>query len=399
MCINNVKGGYMRNFIKEEAERMKAIFFDTSDYIHNNPELGNEETKSSKKLIDLLEENDFCVERGVVGRETAFKAVFDSKKPGNNVAFLCEYDALPEVGHGCGHNIIGTSSAAAGIILSKVLNSTGGKVYVIGTPAEETDGAKVEMVNKGVFDDVDVSLMFHPLDKTHESGVSLAMDALEFTFNGKAAHAAAEPEKGINALDGVLQLFSGINALRQHVKSDVRIHGIIKDGGTAPNVVPDKAVARFYVRAKERAYLNEVVKKIKDIGQGAALITGSTVEIVNYEASYDNLVTNKCLSEVFSKNLREVGVTEINEPRKSFGSIDLGNVSHVTPAIHPYVSIGSKSFTAHSKEMADATITEEAHEMMLKGITALALTGSDVLTDKELYKNIRTEFEGHVGAE
>ncbi len=201
------------------------------------------------------------------------------------------------MGHGCGHNIIGTSSAAAGILLSKVINSTGGKIYVIGTPAEETDGAKVEMVNKGIFNDIDISLMFHPLDKTHESGESLAMDALEFTYKGKSAHAAAEPEKGINALDGVLQRFSGINALRQHVKSDVRIHGIIKEGGIAPNVVPDKAVARFYVRAKERTYLNEVVMKIKDIAYGAALITGSTVEIVNYEASYDNLVTNQNLSK------------------------------------------------------------------------------------------------------
>jgi amidohydrolase len=388
----------MRNFIKNEADRLKTIFFETSDYIYNNPELGNNENKSSEKLINLLMEHGFSVEKGIVGRSTAFKAVFDSKKPGPTVAYLCEYDALPEIGHGCGHNIIGTSSAAAGILLSKVINSTGGKVYVIGTPAEETDGAKVEMVNKGVFNDIDISLMFHPFDKTHESGESLAMDALEFTYIGKSAHAAADPEKGINALDGVLQLFSGINALRQHVKSDVRIHGIIKEGGIVPNVVPDKAVARFYVRAKERAYLNEVVKKIKDIAHGAALITGSSVNIVNYEASYDNLVTNQNLSKVFSKNLRDVGVPEIHEPRKSFGSIDMGNVSHVTPAIHPYLSIGSRSLTAHSKEMADATITNEAHEMMLKGIMALALTGYDILADEELYKSIKYEFDEHKAA-
>jgi amidohydrolase len=388
----------MKNFIKNEAERLKTVFFETSDYIYNNPELGNNENKSSEKLINLLMEHGFSVEKGIVGRNTAFKAVFDSHKPGPTVSYLCEYDALPEIGHGCGHNIIGTSSAAAGILLSKVINSTGGKIYVIGTPAEETDGAKVEMANKGVFDDIDISLMFHPFDKTHESGESLAMDALEFTYIGKSAHAAADPEKGINALDGVLQLFSGINALRQHVKSDVRIHGIIKEGGIVPNVVPDKAVARFYVRAKERAYLNEVVKKIKDIAHGAALITGSSVNIINYEASYDNLVTNQNLSKVFSKNLRDVGITEINEPRKSFGSIDMGNVSQVTPAIHPYLSIGNRSLTAHSKEMADATITDEAHEMMLKGIMALALTGYDVLADEELYKNIKDEFNEHKAA-
>lgn len=386
----------MKDLIKQEAARLKTIFFETSDYIYNNPELGNKEIKSSEKLINLLKEHDFCVEKEIVGRNTAFKAVFDSKKPGPTIAYLCEYDALPEIGHGCGHNIIGTSSAAAGILLSKVIDSTGGKVYVIGTPAEETDGAKVEMVNKGVFNDIDISLMFHPLDKTHESGESLAMDALEFTYTGKSAHAAAEPEKGINALDGVLQLFSGINALRQHVKSDVRIHGIIKEGGIVPNVVPDRAVARFYIRAKERVYLNEVVKKIKDIAYGAALITGSSVDIFNYEASYDNLITNQNLSKAFSRNLRDAGVTEILEPRKSFGSIDMGNVSHVTPAIHPYLSIGKQSLTAHTKEMANATITDEAHEMMLKGIIALALTGYDVLSDEELYKRIKDEFNEHL---
>lgn len=381
------------NIIKEEAERMKNIFFETSDYIYNNPELGNQEYKSSKKLIDLLIENGFEVEKGIVGKETAFKAVFDSKKPGATVAYLCEYDALPEIGHGCGHNIIGTASAAAGILLSKVLEKTGGKVYVIGTPAEETDGAKVIMAEKGVFDDVDVALMFHPSSENNKSGTSLAMDALEFTYHGKTAHAAADPEEGINALDAVIQLFNGINALRQHVKSDVRIHGIITNGGAAPNIVPDKAVARFYARAKERSYLNEVVEKIKNIAHGAALMTGSTLEITNYEISYDNMVTNQHLSDTFCKNLREVGVTEIKEPRKSFGSIDMGNVSKVTAAIHPYLSLGSSNFAAHSKEMADATITDEAHDMMLKGIIALALTGYDVLSDKDLYRNIREEFE------
>lgn len=388
---NNIND--LSNFIKEEAEKMKEVFFNTCDYIYNNPELGNNEFKSSSRIIDLLIDNGFKVEKGIVGRATAFKAVFDSKKPGPSIAYLCEYDALPEVGHGCGHNVIGTASAAAGILLSKVLEKTGGKVYVIGTPAEETDGAKVEMAKKGVFDDVDVALMFHPSSETHKSGTSLAMDALEFTFHGKTAHAAADPEDGINALDGVIQLFNGINAIRQHVKSDVRIHGIITNGGAAPNVVPDKAVARFYIRAKERSYLNEVVEKIKNIAHGAAQMTGASVEITNYEASYDNMVTNQHLSEAFSKNLKEVGITDINGPRQSFGSIDMGNVSKVTAAIHPYVSLGSAKFAAHSKEMADATITEEAHEMMLKGIIALALTGYDVLSDKELYQNIRAEFE------
>jgi amidohydrolase len=288
--------------------------------------------------------------------------------------------------------MIGTMSCGAAAGLSKVLEKTGGRIVVLGTPAEETDGAKVDMAEKGVFEGIDAAMILHPEDKTYRSGSSLAMDALQFEFSGRSSHAASTPHEGINALDAVILTFNGINALRQHVKSDVRIHGIIKEGGKAANVVPDKAIAQFYVRAGKKKYLREVNEKVKNIARGAALMTGASLEISNYEISYDDMNTNQSLSNAFVKNLKQAGVSEIHSERSSYGSLDMGNVSNVVPAIHPYISISDTSLTGHTAEFRDATLTDRAHDALVKGSCALALTGYDVLTDKELLKQIKEEF-------
>lgn len=288
--------------------------------------------------------------------------------------------------------MIGTMGVGAGAALSKVLEEIGGQITVLGTPAEECDGAKVDMAEKGVFDDIDVAMILHPAEANYESGNSLAMDAIQFCFTGKASHTAAEPEEGINALDGVIQTFNGINALRQHVTSDVRIHGIIKEGGIAANIVPDNAIAQFYVRTATRENLNRVVEKVRNIAKGAALATGAKLEISNYEISYDNMKTNKTLSKTFNSNLKYVGVEDVLPARASYGSIDMGNVSNMVPAIHPYIGIHCSNAVSHSKEFADATITVDAHEALIKGASALALTGCDVITNNNLLKNIKNEF-------
>ena len=235
----------MKQQLKQELEKIKDDLIQISKDLYDHPELGDEEYESMKRLVAYLEAHDFVVETGLVDRPTSFKAEYNSGKPGPTIAYLAEYDALPGIGHGCGHNLIGTMSVGAGVILSKLLDDIGGNVVVFGTPAEETNGAKVPMAKAGLFNDVDVEMMLHPAGESYESGDSLAMDALQFTYYGKTSHAAASPEKGINALDGVIQLFNGINALREHVKSDVRIHGVITEGGKAANVVPYKAVAQF----------------------------------------------------------------------------------------------------------------------------------------------------------
>lgn len=385
----------MRDDLHEYLDKIQSRLWEISDHLYHHPELGDQEFESMELLVKFLEENHFTVEKGIVGRQTAFKAVYDSQKEGPTIAYLSEYDALPGVGHGCGHNMIGTMSAGAGVLLSKVIAEIGGRVVVLGTPAEETNGAKVPMAEQGVFDDIDAAMILHPSDESFESGESLAMDAIQFDFRGRSSHAAASPEKGINALDGVIQLFNGINALRQHVRSDVRIHGIIKEGGMAANVVPDKAVAQFYVRAKDRHYLNEVVEKVKSIATGAAAMTGAKVQIENYELSYDNMITNETLSHLFTKNLLSTGVKEVKKAKGSYGSIDMGNVSHVVPAIHPYIGLDSPGLIAHTKAFADTTVTDNSHKILSRGVLALALTGYDLITNKEELEKVKNEFKNN----
>ncbi|WP_182199924.1 M20 family metallopeptidase [Paraliobacillus salinarum] len=374
------------------VDQIKTKLWEISDDLFEHPELGDQEYRSMDVLVDFLKEHHFEVETGLVNRETSFRATYDSGKPGPAIGFMAEYDALPGVGHGCGHNMIATMGTGAGVSLSKVLDQIGGKVVVFGTPAEETNGAKVPMAEAGLFDGIDVAMMVHPGDVSTESGASLAMDAIQFDYSGKTSHAAAAPEEGINALDSVIQLFNGINALRQHVKSDVRIHGVIKEGGLAANVVPDKAVAQFYVRAKDRTYLNKVVAQVKEIAHGAASMTGATLEISNYELSYDDMRTNKVLSDQFTKNLYKSGETTVLPQKISYGSIDMGNVSQVCPAIHPYIGFDQPGIVPHTTEFANMTVTETGHTVIARGALALALTGADVIQQPDLLKSIKEAF-------
>ena len=381
----------MKNQIQAEIENIKERLWEINDYIYHNPELGNEEFKAVEKLTSLLSEHSFKVTIGIDNRKTAFKAVYNSNVKGPTIAYMCEYDALPGIGHGCGHDMIGTISIGAAIGLSKVIGKTGGNIEVYGTPAEETCGEKIEMAEKGVFNNVDVAMMMHPYGKTCESGTSLAMEAIKFEFTGKSSHAASSPEKGINALDAVILMFNGINALRQHVKEDVRIHGIISEGGLAANIVPEKAVAKFYVRALKKSYLKEVIQKVNNIAKGSALMTGATLEVSSYETPFDDMNTNKNLSESFNKNLRKLGITDIN-PSENIGSLDMGNVSYIVPSIHPLLGIGNPNLSLHTIEMAKATITDQAHDSLIIGAMALAFTGYDVITDIDLLSEIKKEF-------
>ncbi|WZL72436.1 M20 family metallopeptidase [Clostridiaceae bacterium 35-E11] len=382
----------MLNRVKKLTEDLQGELIALSDYIFDNPELGNQEFKACAAHVKLLKKYEFEVEEEYMGLKTAFKAVYDSNKPGPVIAFLSEYDALPGIGHGCGHNILGATTTGAGIVLSQIIGDLKGKVVVYGTPAEETNGAKVEMVNKGAFDDVDIALEAHPGGRHHVSGTSLAMEALQFTFKGQSAHAAAFPEKGINALDAAINTFVNINALRQHILPNARIHGIIVEGGKAANIVPDLAIAQFYVRAAKKSYLQELVEKVKNCARGAALAAGAELEITNYESSFDDLVTNETLSKAYQKRILDMGVEKIHPPRDS-GSLDAGNVSHVVPTIHPWFGICGYDLAAHTKEFAEATKTAFAYESMRQTVGALALTATDVLMDNDLLHKIKEEFK------
>lgn len=373
----------MKKKIYDEGQLIRQRLCEMSDYIYNNPELGNEEYKAVEALTTFLKEYNFKIETPIADMATAFKATFDSGKPGMTIGYLCEYDALPKIGHGCGHNMIGVMSVGAGVALSKVLHEIGGKVIVYGTPAEETNGGKVILAEAGVFDELDAAMIVHPDGETRASGSSSALYPIRFIYKGKTAHAASCPEKGINALNSVIQLFNGIDALRQHVTPDVRMHGIITKGGVAANIVPDEAIADFYFRASTKERVTEVVEKVKKIAEGAALMTGATLEMERYELPYDDLNTNEALSEMFNNNLRELGITDIKEAKATGGSSDIGNVSYVAPTIHPYIGITDCPMVGHSVEMANATTTSKAHDRLLIAALAMAYTGYDVIVRNE----------------
>lgn len=373
----------MKTRIYNEGQLIKERLAEISDYIYNNPELGNEEYKAVEALTIFLKEHNFQVECPIADMDTAFKATFDSGKPGMTIGYLCEYDALPKIGHGCGHNMIGVMSSGAAVALSKVLDEIGGKIIVYGTPAEETNGGKVILAEAGVFDELDAAMIVHPDGETRASGSSSALYPIRFIYKGKTAHAASCPEKGINALNSVIQLFNGIDALRQHVTPDVKMHGIITKGGVAANIVPDEAVADFYFRASTKERVTEVIEKVKKIAEGAALMTGATLEMERYELPYDDLKTNEKLSEMFNENLRALGITDINPGKATGGSSDIGNVSHVAPTIHPYIGITDCPMVGHSVEMAKATTTNKAHDRLLIAALAMAYTGYDVIVRNE----------------
>ncbi|RSD25914.1 M20 family metallopeptidase [Mesobacillus subterraneus] len=392
----------LKDVIVGNVELHKERYLQTSHAIHARPEIGNEEFFASSQLIQILEDEEFEVEKAVAGHETSFVARKKSDRPGPSIAFLAEYDALPGIGHACGHNIIGTTSVAAAIALSTVLNETGGEAVVFGTPAEEggpNGSAKGSFVKHGLVEDIDAALMLHPSGQTRLTSSSLAVDPLDFEFIGKPAHAAASPHEGINALDAIIQLFNGINALRQQLTDDVRIHGIITHGGDAPNIIPEYAKARFFIRAATRARLNEVTRRVKAVAEGAALATGAQLNVIAFQNEVDNLLLNDRYNEVFKDVIEELGETVAIGDREGIGSTDAGNISQVVPTIHPYIKIGPDNLVAHTVPFREAAASELGDEALLKGAKALALTALQLLTDEDLLKEIKAEFELRKAAE
>ena len=386
----------MEKIIMELKERYAEIFEELKDlnkYLFENPELGLKEFKARDKHCELLEKYGFFIEKGYCGIETAFLANYTGENPGPRIAYLAEYDALPEIGHGCGHNLLGVTSSAAGILLREFVNIYGGEVLVIGTPAEETDGAKVAMVKAGAFKNVDLVMMVHPTSgNLHlRSSSSQAMEALKFIFKGKTSHAAGSPHLGINALDGVITLFNTINALRQQILPSDRVHGIITNGGEAANIIPDLAVANFYVRSRNKKELDILLEKVKNCAKGAAISSGTKLEIENYETSFLDLITNKTLMDVYEESLKDIGIKKIDDSEDS-GSTDAGDVSHVCPTIHPYMPL-YKDVISHSRELAMCTIEDGAYKGMEEAVLALTLTGVKLLKDEKLIDRIKLEFD------
>ncbi len=360
--------------------------------IHANPELGFHEVRAVAWLTEFLAENGFAVERGICGMPTAFRASYGKGKP--VLALLAEYDALPGVGHACGHNLIATSAAGAAVAAREAIDQLGGTVLVIGTPAEELYGGKVIMASRGVFNDLDTAMMVHPGTRDMPTTSALACQNLEVEFFGKAAHAAAQPEAGINALEAMLLSFAGINALRQHIRSSARIHGIITDGGQAANVVPEHSAGTFIVRAKDDDYLDELEPKVLNCFVAAAVATGARLEYRWDDIRYATMLNNLVLARLFTGNLQHLGRPNIPAvPDRAFGSTDMGNVSHLVPSIHPHIAIAGKEIFIHSPQFALAAASETGIKSMLDAAKALAMTTIDLLASPEMVARVKEEFK------
>ncbi|HEX3015522.1 MAG TPA: M20 family metallopeptidase [Desulfobacteria bacterium] len=364
--------------------------------IGQHPELGHHENYAVKICTEFLTGCGFTLIKGVGGLPTAFRAEFSRGNPGPLVAFLAEYDALPGIGHGCGHNLIGAASIGAAAALAKMADLPG-TVLVMGTPAEETSGGKVTLTAEGLFEAADVAMMFHPGSQNVAEITSLALDAVQFEFIGKAAHAASAPSYGVNALDALINFFLQINVLKKQIDGDSRINGIITEGGVTPNIIPERAVARFYLRSSKRRNLDKLRAKVINCAEKAAAMVGARVTWSKFELSYDEMCTNRTLAGVFAKNLRGLGVNRIIPAQAAIGSVDMGNVSKVVPAIHPYLILGDGAAIPHTREFAEVALSEQGCDLAVLAAKALALTAWDVLTDTKLLQRIKHEFAQTMG--
>jgi len=371
------------------ADRLIAISRD----IYEHPELKFEEFHAAKILSDAVKEAGFDTKLGVAGLDTAIQADHPAVSDGPKVAIISEYDALPGIGHACGHNLIAAAGLGAALAVGALKEELPGELVFLGTPAEEGGGGKVIMVDAGLFNGVDAAMMFHPSSHTVVDRKSLAITEVMIEFTGKASHAAGSPEKGINALDAVIQTFNGINALRQHIKDGARIHGIITDGGEKPNIVPEHAAANFYVRALENDYRDELLEKLKNCAEGAALATGATLEFKIVGHAYKAMKPNRVIGDAFVRNLETLG-EPLNSPPPDagMGSTDMGDVSQVVPSIHAYIKICDENVAGHSREFAQAAISQRGLDVMLIAAKAMAMTAIDILTNPELARKMWEEF-------
>jgi amidohydrolase len=395
--------GYFRPVV-QAVDALRQELTDISLDIHAHPELNYQEYHAATVLADALERHGFQVERGVGGVETAFRAVMPgSQGDGPTVALLAEYDALPGIGHGCGHNLIAMSNLGAGLAVKAAMSSLPGRLIVLGTPAEEGGGGKVRLLDAGVFEDVDVALSSHPSSNRtiipaeipRDQSWSLAMVGYRYAYHGKASHAAVAPHEGINALNAVIHLFTGIDALRQHLRDDVRIHGIITDGGKAPNVVPDFAAANFMLRSRDREYLHAVVDKVRQVAEGAAQLTGARLEILPAHPLYENVRPNAVLSKTARANAETIGMPLDATPQGWSGggaSTDFGNVSQALPAYYLRFAVSQEPVPGHSTRMAEAAASALAHDSALATAKVLALMVCDLLAHPDLLAAARADF-------
>ena len=392
----------LKNQISQFIDTNVKIYQDISLAIHAKPEVSDFEYFASQTLSEQLKKEGFEIELPAAGHRTGFAATYKSNKPGPTVVFLAEYDALAGLGHGCGHNVFGATSSLAGAALKSVVDQIGGEVRVYGTPGEEggqNGSAKGSFVKKGYLNDVDFALCTHP-GSSPEDGLSTrnyACAPVDIEFWGKPAHAAGCPQDGINALDAQILTYAAIGVLRQQLTDRIRIHGVIVEGGTAPNVIPEYTKAKYYIRAADIATLHELYEKVENIVKGSALQTGCTSSLKLYQNLVENMVLTPSLDAIYEKYITELGNTVKHvEDVVMPGSSDVGNISQVVPTIQPHISITDVQIAGHSQDMVNASCSQKAMDAIVKGAKALAFTALELFENPEELVKVKEDHAWHV---
>ena len=359
----------------------------------NEPEVSGQEYKSSARIVEYLRGQGWEVEYPFAGFDTAFKAV---KHGGNQykrkIAIMTEYDALG-IGHACGHCVSAAISVLAGMSLEALSEELDADIHILGTPMEETEGAKGFMVNDGYFDIYDMAMMVHLFNRNLRTTKLLAKDSYLYKFTGKPAHAASAPWEGNNALNGVTLMMHAVDMLRQHVHDDVRIHGVIRNGGMAPNIVPESASVEIFIRSLDREYLNEVIKKVDDCARGAAIATQTTMEKEMIGGAVDNLIDNMYGLGVLEEAFDELGIPLDREFNGIFASTDAGNVSRACPTFHPTLQIADPSIALHTKEFEALVKTDVAYKAISDGAKLICLQAIKIFSDEKHFVAMKSEFQ------
>ena len=387
--------GALKEVASAAVQTAKGELGELSDKIWRNPELGFQEYKAHQLLTEFLEERGFKVERGFSGLQTAFRATFGEGRP--NVCVICEYDALPGIGHACGHNLIAEAGIAAGLGVKAALEKEGapaGTLTVMGTPAEEGGGGKIFLIDNGAFSDIDVAMMVHPAPYSVVRPGFIAVSCHIASFTGKASHAATHPWEGINALDAAVMAYNSISAHRQQMKPDWRVHMIITNGGSKGNIIPDKAAMDVWVRAPTTEDLKTLTSKVETCVKAAALATGCQYSFTLDGKVFQDLESNGTLAQLYARNLSGSGCTDFLDTHNTAGSTDMGNVSHVVPSIHPMFKIGTGE-VYHTRDFAAVTNTPASHNATLVVAESMAHTCIDILTDKTALEAAKSEFTSY----
>lgn len=377
-----------KQIARQHFEEVVADLHEISQWMYDNPELSYKEHESSARLAGFLAEHGFEVEHPAYGIPTAFVARAGSTGP--EVVICAEYDALPGVGHACGHNIIAAAALGAGVALQPLADPLGFRVTVLGTPAEEKYGGKVDLINAGAFEGVAASMMIHPAPRDVVDPAVISIAELDVHYHGKTAHASAYPQLGINALDAFVQAYVNISTLRQHLYPTDKVHGIVIDGGQAPNIIPDYTRSSWYVRAQTRDDLEKLLSKVRACFEAAGVATGCRVEIEQVGHLYDQLLSNPTMTELFAANSLALGRPlgrGADLPAGQSGSTDMGNVSRVVPSIHPMLNIHSDPAVNHQAEFAAHTVTADGKRAVGDGALAMAWTVVD-LAQQDLWESL-----------